>query len=72
MGSKPAAKASAQQYNMLLRFGSDKAIDDINDARALAAHIGYPVLIKASAGGGAKACALPKKKPTWKNSFNAL
>jgi acetyl-CoA carboxylase biotin carboxylase subunit len=62
MGSKLAAKASAQQYNIPMVPGSDKAIDDINDARALAARIGYPVLIKASAGGGGKGMRVAEKE----------
>jgi acetyl/propionyl-CoA carboxylase alpha subunit len=41
--------------------GSDKAIEDVAVARKLAEQIGYPVLIKASAGGGGKGMRIAEK-----------
>lgn len=54
MGSKLAAKAAAKSYNIPLVPGLDTAITDIEYAKKVAAEIEYPVLIKASAGGGGK------------------
>ena len=54
MGSKLAAKECVKQYNIPMVPGIDKAIDNIAVAQKIAAEIGYPILIKASAGGGGK------------------
>lgn len=54
MGSKLAAKAAVKQYNIPMVPGTDEAITDIPEAKKLASEIGYPILIKASAGGGGK------------------
>lgn len=54
MGSKLAAKECVKKYNIPMVPGIDKAIDDIPFAKETAAKIGYPILIKASAGGGGK------------------
>ena len=54
MGSKLAAKAAAKAYNIPLVPGTEEAISDHNEARIIAEKIGFPVLIKASAGGGGK------------------
>ncbi len=54
MGSKLAAKESVKKYDIPMVPGVDKAIDDIPKAKQIAAEVGYPILIKASAGGGGK------------------
>lgn len=54
MGSKLAAKDAVKDYGIPMVPGVDEAIDDIAEAKAIAAEIGYPILIKASAGGGGK------------------
>jgi acetyl-CoA carboxylase biotin carboxylase subunit len=54
MGSKLAAKESVKRFNIPMVPGVDKAIDDIPKAKKIAAEVGYPILIKASAGGGGK------------------
>ncbi|MCC5920653.1 MAG: acetyl-CoA carboxylase biotin carboxylase subunit [Cyclobacteriaceae bacterium] len=54
MGSKLAAKAAVAQYDIPLVPGTEEAITDIPAAKVLAEQIGYPILIKASAGGGGK------------------
>jgi len=54
MGSKLAAKECVKQYNIPMVPGIDKAIEDVAAAKKIAATVGYPVLIKASAGGGGK------------------
>ena len=54
MGSKLAAKQAASQYNIPMVPGTPDAIDDRDEAKRIATTIGYPILIKASAGGGGK------------------
>ena len=52
MGNKLSAKAAALQYQIPLVPGTEEAITDINDAKLRAIEIGFPILIKAAAGGG--------------------
>ncbi len=54
MGSKLAAKEAAKKFDIPMVPGSEGAITDIPEAKLLADKIGYPILIKASAGGGGK------------------
>ena len=54
MGSKLAAKNAAAKFNVPLVPGTAEPISDIAKAKKLSKEIGYPVLIKASAGGGGK------------------
>ncbi len=54
MGSKLAAKETVKDYNIPMGPGTDEAITDIAAAKKIAAEIGFPILIKASAGGGGK------------------
>jgi acetyl-CoA carboxylase biotin carboxylase subunit len=54
MGSKLAAKAAVSHYNIPMVPGTDQAITDINESKKIAERIGFPILIKASAGGGGK------------------
>jgi propionyl-CoA carboxylase alpha chain len=54
MGSKLAAKAAAARFNVPLVPGTTEPISDIAKAKKIASEIGYPILIKASAGGGGK------------------
>ncbi len=54
MGDKLAAKKAVKKYNIPMIPGTDKAIADKEKAKEIAAEIGYPVLIKAAAGGGGK------------------
>jgi len=58
MGSKLAAKEAVAGYNVPMVPGVNKAIDDIDEAKKIAQEIGFPILIKASAGGGGKGMRL--------------
>jgi len=50
MGSKLAAKQAVSSYNIPLVPGTEESISDIELAKGKAKEIGYPILIKASAG----------------------
>lgn len=54
MGDKISAKQATKKFNVPLVPGLDEAITDIKKAKEIATEIGFPVLIKASAGGGGK------------------
>jgi acetyl-CoA carboxylase biotin carboxylase subunit len=54
MGDKLKAKAAVKQYDVPLVPGTDEKITDLALAKEIANGIGYPILIKAAAGGGGK------------------
>jgi acetyl-CoA carboxylase biotin carboxylase subunit len=58
MGDKISAKQAVKAFHVPLVPGIDKAISSIEEATDIANQIGYPVLIKASAGGGGKGMRL--------------
>ncbi len=62
MGSKLAAKECVKKYNIPMVPGIDTAIEDIPYAKNVATEIGYPILIKASAGGGGKGMRIVEKE----------
>ncbi|MBU2525172.1 MAG: acetyl-CoA carboxylase biotin carboxylase subunit [Bacteroidetes bacterium] len=61
MGSKLAAKEAVKKYNIPMVPGTDTAVDNIEEAREIATKIGFPILIKASAGGGGKGMRIVEK-----------
>lgn len=54
MGDKAVAKLTMQQAKVPIIPGSDGLIEDVEEAIMIARDIGYPVIIKATAGGGGK------------------
>lgn len=54
MGDKLKAKETVKDYNIPMVPGTDEAIEDIPAAKKIAEGIGFPILIKAAAGGGGK------------------
>ena len=69
MGSKLAAKECVKKYNIPMVPGIDEAIEDISIAKKTADQIGYPVLIKASAGGGGKGMRIVEKESDLKEQM---
>ena len=70
MGSKLAAKECVKKFNIPMVPGIDKAIEDVPYAKKVAAEIGYPVLIKASAGGGGKGMRIVEKEADFEEQMN--
>ncbi len=54
MGNKLEAKAAVKDYDIPMVPGTDEPVSDISEAKVIAKEIGYPILIKAAAGGGGK------------------
>jgi acetyl-CoA carboxylase biotin carboxylase subunit len=61
MGDKLSAKAAAKKFNVPMVPGSEGAIMDLNEAVKVALDTGFPLLIKASAGGGGKGMRLVER-----------
>ena len=62
MGNKISAKEAAANFDVPLVPGTQAAIKDLDHAKKVAAEIGYPVLIKAAAGGGGKGMRVVNKE----------
>jgi acetyl-CoA carboxylase, biotin carboxylase subunit len=69
MGSKLAAKEAVAKFNVPLVPGTSTPITDINEAKAVAKKIGYPILIKASAGGGGKGMRVVENENDFQNQM---
>lgn len=54
MGNKLSAKAAALKYDIPMVPGTEEAITNVEEAKARAVEVGFPILIKAAAGGGGK------------------
>ncbi|MEL7124262.1 MAG: biotin carboxylase N-terminal domain-containing protein, partial [Bacteroidota bacterium] len=70
MGSKLAAKDAVKKYNIPMVPGIDEAITDVEEAKNIADEIGYPILIKASAGGGGKGMRIVEKREELEEQMN--
>ncbi len=62
MGDKVAAKQAAMSLGIPVVPGSDGAVASVEEARHIAAEIGYPVLIKAAAGGGGRGMQIARSE----------
>jgi len=71
MGLKTIAKSMAIKAGLPLVPGSDGAIKDAEAARAYADKIGYPVILKASAGGGGRGMRIVEKADTIERNFKS-
>jgi len=70
MGSKLAAKQAVAAYAIPLVPGTEEAISDVAVAKAKAKEIGYPILIKASAGGGGKGMRVVESEAEFEEQMN--
>ena len=71
LGSKTAARQVARTVGAPVIPGTDGPVSDIAEARAVANAIGYPVLIKASAGGGGKGMRIVDKEGDLETAIRA-
>ena len=70
MGDKIAAKTAMARLGVPLVGGSDGALDDIEAAREVAERVGYPVLIKAAAGGGGRGMKVARSADELADAFS--
>jgi acetyl-CoA carboxylase biotin carboxylase subunit len=70
MGSKLEAKAAVKKYDIPMVPGIDKAITDVEKAKVVAKEVGFPILIKASAGGGGKGMRVVEKESDLESQMN--
>jgi acetyl/propionyl-CoA carboxylase alpha subunit len=71
MGGKIGAKQAAKKYNVPMVPGTDTPLKDIAEARTIAKETGFPLLIKASAGGGGKGMRIVENETELEEQMNA-
>jgi acetyl-CoA carboxylase biotin carboxylase subunit len=69
MGDKAVAKATMIANNVPVVPGSDGVVDSFEDAKKVADEIGYPLIIKASAGGGGRGMRVVEEAEQLKKSY---
>ncbi|MBP9184625.1 MAG: acetyl-CoA carboxylase biotin carboxylase subunit [Fuscovulum sp.] len=69
MGDKITAKETAKSLGIPVVPGSDGGVPDFETARVVAAEIGYPVIIKATAGGGGRGMKVAKSEDDLEVAF---
>ncbi|MBF0499415.1 MAG: acetyl-CoA carboxylase biotin carboxylase subunit [Candidatus Riflebacteria bacterium] len=69
MGQKSVARDIMARSGVPILPGSPGSLEDADEAIAVAKRIGFPVLIKASAGGGGRGMRLAENEATFKNLF---
>lgn len=70
MGNKLAAKDAVKDYDIPMVPGVDEAITDIPKAKEVAVKIGFPILIKAAAGGGGKGMRVVNNEAEFESQMN--
>lgn len=71
LGDKVAARKLAAKVSVPVVPGSDGAIEDESEALKLANKMGYPVIIKAAAGGGGRGMRVVHNDISFRSAFNA-
>jgi acetyl-CoA carboxylase biotin carboxylase subunit len=70
MGNKLSAKAAAKKYQIPMVPGTEEAIQDIAVAKLRAEEVGFPILIKAAAGGGGKGMRIVENTADFEEQMN--
>jgi acetyl-CoA carboxylase, biotin carboxylase subunit len=71
MGDKNAARIFARKAGVPVTPGSDGIVETESDAIKIAKKIGYPVMIKASAGGGGRGLRTAHNEPSLQSAFHS-
>ncbi len=72
MGNKSNAKELMEKAGVPVVPGSKGSIKSINDAKKTAKEIGYPIMLKAAAGGGGKGIRVVNDESELENSYNIV
>ena len=70
MGDKIEAKKIAKQNGLPIIEGSEGGVESIDKAKSICKNIGYPILIKASGGGGGKGMKIVESEEQLKDMFS--
>jgi acetyl-CoA carboxylase, biotin carboxylase subunit len=70
MGDKAFAKDTMRKAGVPVVPGSDGVVTDFSAAKAIVRTIGYPVIVKASAGGGGRGMRIVRHDDEFENAFN--
>jgi len=70
MGNKTIAKKLAKSHNVPLLGGSEGTVADAEEARQIANQVGYPVILKAAAGGGGRGMRVVEKEKDVERMFS--
>ncbi len=70
MGDKALAKETMRKAGVPVVPGSDGVIGELKDAKRIAGEIGYPVIIKATAGGGGRGMRIVREPDGLENAFH--
>src|SRR5436189_391160 len=71
MGDKNAARVHERKAGVAVTPGSDSIVDTEDEAMKVAKKIGYPVMIKAAAGGGGRGMRTAHNEPSLKSAFHS-
>ncbi|MDP6907886.1 MAG: acetyl-CoA carboxylase biotin carboxylase subunit [Flavobacteriales bacterium] len=69
MGDKLSAKAAVKSYDIPMVPGTDEAVEDLDEALKTAKEIGFPIMVKASAGGGGKGMRIVQEEENLKEQM---
>ncbi|HKY06217.1 MAG TPA: acetyl-CoA carboxylase biotin carboxylase subunit, partial [Blastocatellia bacterium] len=70
MGSKTSARAAAIEAGAPVVPGTTSAVASVEEARAVGEQTGYPVMLKAAAGGGGKGMRLVRSREEMQSAFD--
>lgn len=71
LGDKAAAKESMKAAGVPVIPGSDGAVENMEQAKAIAEQLGFPVMVKASAGGGGRGIRIAENADELEGQVNA-
>ena len=71
MGEKEKARQAMKKFNVPILPGSDGIVDNAGEAQAWARQIGFPVIVKARAGGGGRGMRIVRSQVELEPSFRA-
>lgn len=71
LGNKANARTMMQNAQVPVIPGSDGVVKDIDQAYEIAEKLGYPVMVKASAGGGGKGIRIVRRKEDLAKAFES-
>src|SRR5690606_1906669 len=71
LGDKTAAKALMKEHNVPTTPGSDGELKSVKELKDVATRIGFPVILKAAAGGGGRGMRVIRSENEMQESFDA-